>query len=207
MTRGAVTIQLAHEGLIDTAALGSALHAEQIASAALDVEGPEPIPADWCSEAYDSNKATAEQKTRRPKRFGRTGSLTKIMSAITATGGGPGCGSLRDDRGPQAARLARRNAGGLHDRVRSPAGRTEMRRQKRAHNANAFTAWLAGGGMLAGSGYGTTDEVGFTAVEKPTRCYATCTRQPCTGWASTIRDYVRSQRSRTPPDGHTWSCD
>jgi hypothetical protein len=30
---------------------------------------------------------------------------------------------------------------------------------------------MAGGGILRGSGYGTTDEVGFTAVEEPTCCY------------------------------------
>ena len=35
------------------------------------------------------------------------------------------------------------------------------------HNGNAFTWWMAGGGVRAGSAYGATDEQGFTAVEKP----------------------------------------
>ena len=35
------------------------------------------------------------------------------------------------------------------------------------HNGNAFTWWMAGGGVRAGSVYGSTDEQGFTAVENP----------------------------------------
>jgi hypothetical protein len=35
----------------------------------------------------------------------------------------------------------------------------------RDHNPHAFTAWLAGGGVKAGTHYGATDEVGFRAVE------------------------------------------
>lgn len=41
----------------------------------------------------------------------------------------------------------------------------------RDHNAGAFTAWLAGGGIRGGGGYGATDELGFKAVEHPTYCY------------------------------------
>lgn len=41
----------------------------------------------------------------------------------------------------------------------------------RDHNAAAFTAWMAGGGIRGGVGYGATDELGFKAVEKPTFCY------------------------------------
>ncbi|MBM3775317.1 MAG: DUF1501 domain-containing protein, partial [Acidobacteria bacterium] len=37
----------------------------------------------------------------------------------------------------------------------------------RDHNRNAFTLWLAGGGMKAGHVHGSTDEVGYKAVEKP----------------------------------------
>jgi hypothetical protein len=39
----------------------------------------------------------------------------------------------------------------------------------RDHNADAFTVWLAGGGIKGGSGYGATDELGRRAEEKP--CY------------------------------------
>jgi len=41
----------------------------------------------------------------------------------------------------------------------------------RDHNAGAFTAWLAGGGVRGGVGYGATDPLGFQAVESPTYCY------------------------------------
>jgi hypothetical protein len=36
----------------------------------------------------------------------------------------------------------------------------------RDHNAGAFTSWLAGGGIKAGTGYGSTDELGYEAVAK-----------------------------------------
>ena len=41
----------------------------------------------------------------------------------------------------------------------------------RDHNGGAFTAWLAGGGIKGGVGYGATDELGFKAVEHPTYSY------------------------------------
>jgi len=36
----------------------------------------------------------------------------------------------------------------------------------RDHNAGAFTAWMAGGGVKPGTGYGATDELGFEAVDR-----------------------------------------
>mgnify|MGYP002623724354 CR=1 FL=1 len=41
----------------------------------------------------------------------------------------------------------------------------------RDHNAGAFTAWLAGGGIRGGIGYGATDELGFQAVDSPAYSY------------------------------------
>ena len=41
----------------------------------------------------------------------------------------------------------------------------------RDHNSGAFTAWLAGGGIRGGIGYGATDELGFKAIESPTYSY------------------------------------
>jgi len=41
----------------------------------------------------------------------------------------------------------------------------------RDHNAGASTAWLAGGGIRGGVGYGSTDEFGFKAVDQPTYSY------------------------------------
>ena len=37
----------------------------------------------------------------------------------------------------------------------------------RDHHPNAFTMWLAGGGIKAGVTHGASDELGFRAVEKP----------------------------------------
>lgn len=41
----------------------------------------------------------------------------------------------------------------------------------RDHNAGAFTAWMAGGGVKPGIGYGSTDELGFKAVDKIVHSY------------------------------------
>ncbi len=54
-------------------------------------------------------------------------------------------------------------------------GRTPMvesnpalgRRLGRDHHPQAFTVWLAGGGVRAGLSYGATDELGFHVVENP----------------------------------------
>ncbi|MCP5541997.1 MAG: DUF1501 domain-containing protein [Akkermansiaceae bacterium] len=41
----------------------------------------------------------------------------------------------------------------------------------RDHNAGAFTAWMAGGGIKGGVGFGATDPLGFQAEEEPQYCY------------------------------------
>ena len=48
-------------------------------------------------------------------------------------------------------------------------GRTpdSRRADGRDHNAKGFTFWMAGGGAAAGRTYGSTDELGFQAVENP----------------------------------------
>ena len=43
--------------------------------------------------------------------------------------------------------------------------------QGRDHNAGAFTAWLAGGGIRGGTSYGATDELGWKAAVNPTYSY------------------------------------
>lgn len=53
---------------------------------------------------------------------------------------------------------------------RQPATQGD-RSKGRDHNAGAFTAWLAGGGIRGGVGFGATDELGFKAVVSPTYCY------------------------------------
>lgn len=41
----------------------------------------------------------------------------------------------------------------------------------RDHNGGAFTAWLAGGGVKPGIGYGASDELGFKAADKVVHSY------------------------------------
>ena len=41
----------------------------------------------------------------------------------------------------------------------------------RDHNPGAFTSWLAGGGIKGGTGYGSSDDVGFKAAENPSYSY------------------------------------
>ena len=41
----------------------------------------------------------------------------------------------------------------------------------RDHNAGAFTAWMAGGGVKGGVAYGSTDELGAKVADKPAYCY------------------------------------
>jgi hypothetical protein len=46
-------------------------------------------------------------------------------------------------------------------------GDKDERKAGRDHNKNAFTTWLAGGGVNGGIAYGATDELGMRAVEHP----------------------------------------
>ena len=41
----------------------------------------------------------------------------------------------------------------------------------RDHNAGAFTAWMAGGGIKGGTAFGETDELGVKAAVDPAYCY------------------------------------
>ena len=55
---------------------------------------------------------------------------------------------------------------------RQPAAQSKKNTGKgRDHNADAFTAWMAGGGIKGGVSYGATDELGWKAVYKPTYSY------------------------------------
>ena len=53
---------------------------------------------------------------------------------------------------------------------RQPAGQGNAGKG-RDHNAGAFTAWMAGGGIRPGVGYGATDELGFESVENVVHSY------------------------------------
>lgn len=53
---------------------------------------------------------------------------------------------------------------------RQPAAQGDQAKG-RDHNASAFTAWMAGGGIRGGTAYGATDELGFQAAENPSYCY------------------------------------
>ncbi len=54
---------------------------------------------------------------------------------------------------------------------RQPASQGGNGGKGRDHNPGAFTAWMAGGGILGGTAYGSTDELGFKAAETPAYSY------------------------------------
>ena len=70
----------------------------------------------------------------------------------------------RAAHGPEAARDARRHAGGLDDRVRPHAGQPTAPRAA-GTTAACFSSWLAGGGVKGGIAYGATDDIGATVAE------------------------------------------
>jgi hypothetical protein len=51
--------------------------------------------------------------------------------------------------------------------MRENRGGQEMKFVGRDHNPNAFTLWMAGGGVNAGTSYGETDEMGYEVVKNP----------------------------------------
>lgn len=51
--------------------------------------------------------------------------------------------------------------------MRENRGGTEMKFVGRDHNPNAFTCWMAGGGVKPGIDYGITDEMGYMAADNP----------------------------------------
>ena len=53
----------------------------------------------------------------------------------------------------------------------------------RDHNSHGFSMLLAGGGVKGGMTYGSTDDFGFKAVDKPVH-FTICTPPSCTCWAS-----------------------
>ena len=73
--------------------------------------------------------------------------------------------------GPETARPARRHAGHLGRRIRPHAdGRNNAalgRCLGRDHHPQAFTMWMAGGGIKPGVTYGATDDLGFHVAENP----------------------------------------
>jgi D-3-phosphoglycerate dehydrogenase len=86
MKRGAVVINLARGDLIDTAALVSALQSGQIASAALDVCDPEPIPTDSPLRTLPNVIVASHIASASPKAV-RTLRETAAKLAVTALRG------------------------------------------------------------------------------------------------------------------------
>jgi len=78
---------------------------------------------------------------------------------------------------PIAGLLADLKARGLLDQTlvvwTSEFGRTSYGQSGngRDHNPWGYTQWLAGGGIKAGTSYGTTDEIGLQTVENPVDTY------------------------------------
>ena len=90
----------------------------------------------------------------------------------------------RADHGPEAARAARRHAGRLGRRVRPHADGRDPRDVGRNHHIDAFTMWMAGGGIKPGlTARRSTDEFGF-APSRTASTSTTCRPRSCTCWAS-----------------------
>ena len=94
-----------------------------------------------------------------------TGNLKKNCGATDQRVGGAG-------QGPQAARacsMTRWSSGAASSAARrwSRTIRRLGRSLGRDHHPQAFTIWLAGGGVKRGITYGATDELGFNIVDKP----------------------------------------
>lgn len=77
---------------------------------------------------------------------------------------------------PLAALLADLNRRGLLDETlvicggefgRTPASQRGASKPGRDHSPSGYTTWLAGGGVQGGQIIGATDEVGYSAVERP----------------------------------------
>ena len=58
----------------------------------------------------------------------------------------------------------------------------------RDHHPNAFTMWMAGGGMKPALAMGETDELGFNVTRRTRSTSTTCTPRSCTCWASITRN-------------------
>jgi len=50
---------------------------------------------------------------------------------------------------------------------RTPTVEGDVKKPGRDHNPAGYTIWLAGGGVKGGQIIGATDDVGYTAVERP----------------------------------------
>ena len=88
MRRGAVVVNLARGDLVDTAALIAALQSGQIASAALDVCDPEPIPADSPLRSLPNVMVASHIASASPKAV-RTLRETAAKLAVVALRGEP----------------------------------------------------------------------------------------------------------------------
>ena len=55
----------------------------------------------------------------------------------------------------------------------------------RDHHKDAYTIWMAGGGVKPGVSYGKTDELGYFPIENPrkNRGFMTFTQRYCICWA------------------------
>ena len=69
---------------------------------------------------------------------------------------------------------------------RTPMGEIRETKVGRNHHIDAYTMWLAGGGIKPGQTIGDTDELGFSP-SKTASTSTTCRRRCCTCWAWTTR--------------------
>lgn len=60
---------------------------------------------------------------------------------------------------------------GVTEFGRTPVSQGSGKRAGRDHHPSCFTCWLAGGGLKAGLGYGSSDELGYEPAENPVSIY------------------------------------
>jgi hypothetical protein len=138
------------------------------------------------TDSYGRRCLMARRLVERGVRFVQLYINGQVWDNHTALESGMREASQRTDK-PVAALLADLNQRGLLESTlviwggefgRSPIAQTDAGPSAgRDHNPKGFSLWMAGGGVKAGTVYGTTDEIGYEAVEN---------KVSVTDWQATI---------------------
>ena len=74
----------------------------------------------------------------------------------------------------------------------------------RDHHPQAFTMWMAGGGIKPGMSYGATDDLGFHVVENPVHVHDLQATILHTARLRSRAAHVSPRRPRLPTDRRAW---
>jgi hypothetical protein len=113
----------------------------------------------WPSAACASSSSSTAAGTSTPTCRSRSRAVPRYRPALRGAG-----------EGPEAARAARRHAGGLGRRVRPHVycqGKLTADDYGRDHHPRCFTIWMAGGGVKPGFSHGETDDFCYNIVARP----------------------------------------